>query len=145
MHTTDLAMDPFHIQAVTLVWLYRTVSKELEVFCCKPPIPGPQYHPRPHAQFPWGGLPALSQKKKIGGFTLGTHSQSRMSTPSPHGPCHSCPSEEGHSVLKGNKQKQAHFQLETVTLPCTFPMHTNKQLRSEEPPSTFPNSHLCPI
>lgn len=76
-------MNPFHIQAGTLVWLYRTVSKELEVFYCKPPILGPQYHLPPKLSlFPWGGLPALGQKK-IGGFTLGTHSQSRMSTPSP--------------------------------------------------------------
>ena len=45
MHTTDLAMNPFHIQAGTLTWLYRAVSKELEVFYCKPSIPGPQYPP----------------------------------------------------------------------------------------------------
>ena len=48
-------------------------------------------------------------------------------------------------MLKGNEQRQAHFQLEPLTLPRTLPMHTYKQLRSEESPSNLPNSSLCLI
>lgn len=48
-------------------------------------------------------------------------------------------------MLKGNEQRQAHFQLEPLTLPRTRPMHTYKQLRSEKSPSNLPNSSLCLI
>lgn len=48
-------------------------------------------------------------------------------------------------MLKGNEQRQAHFQLEPLTLPRPLPMHTYKHLRSEESPSNLPNSSLCLI